>query len=327
MSDSEPPATVRTELNPQELEGLEVLRGVAWGPIWSLIAACRVLRLNPGDVLLEHGATNTSLYLVLDGHLAVRLSSPDSPAVADLDRGETVGELSLIDHRPVSAWVVASAPSRLLQIEEGVFWDLVASSHQFAVNLLLLLSSRLRGNNASLEHSHQLRARWERVATVDVLTELHNRRWFEESWPRLVRRFQFSRDPLSLLMVDIDHFKSFNDHFGHATGDLVLAGVAKTLSRSVRPTDTVVRIGGEELAVILPNTDLAGAMVAAERLRLAVANAQVRSPKDSLLPQVTISVGASQLRDDDSPLRVLERADAALYRAKTEGRNRSVSSE
>lgn len=321
---SAPPPTVRAEISPQELEELGVMRGVAWGPIWGLITSCHVIHLAPNAILLEAGHSNNSLFLVLNGRLSVRLSGPEGASVADLGRGETVGELSLIDDRPASAWVVASEQSRLLRIEEEAFWELVASSHQFAVNLLLLLTSRLRGNNANLERSQQLTARWERVATVDVLTGQHNRRWFEEAWPRLVRRFQFANEPLSIVAVDIDHFKSFNDRFGHAVGDLVLAGVARTIAKRIRPTDTVVRTGGEEMAVILPNTTLAGAIVAAERIRHAVAHAKILAPSGECLPQVTISLGAAILEPADSPADPLERADSALYRAKAEGRNRVI---
>jgi len=256
--------------------------------------------------------------------LSVRLGASDGAEIAVLTKGESVGELSIIDDRPASAWVVAMVPSRLLQIEEGTFWDLVATSHQFAVNLLLLLSSRLRGNNAHLGHSHELTARWERLATVDVLTGQHNRRWFEETWPRLVNRFKYSGDPLSIVMVDIDHFKSFNDQFGHAVGDLVLASVAKTLAQQVRPTDMVVRMGGEELLIVLPHTGLEGAMVAAERVRAAVADARNQTPEGVMLPTVTISLGVTLLTGNDTPTTAVERADRALYQAKAEGRNRVV---
>lgn len=322
--DSEPPVTVRAQVSPQELEDLGVLRGVAWAPIWGLLAECTLVNLEANETLIEAGSVNTSLYLLLTGRLSVRIAKDDETPVAVLCRGETVGEISIIDQRPTSAWVIATEPSRLLRIDERVFWDIVASSHQFAVNLLLLLSSRLRGNIVTLEHTQRLRARWERVASFDVLTGLHNRRWFEESWPRLVRRFQFSGAPLSVLMLDIDHFKGFNDRFGHATGDLVLAGVAKTLVGSMRPTDIVTRLGGEELAVILPETALEGALVAAERIRHAVADAEVRSPEGKLLPQVTISIGAACVLATDTPGKALARADAALYQAKTTGRNRVV---
>lgn len=324
VPDTEPPVTVRAQVSPQELEDLGVLRGVAWAPIWGLIAKCNVITLGAGEVLIEAGKVNTSLYVVLSGRLTVRISKTDEASVAELGRGETVGEISIIDQRPTSAWVVATEPSRLLRIEERVFWDIITSSHQFAVNLLLLLSSRLRGSIVTLDQSHKLRARWEQVATFDVLTGLRNRRWFEETWPRLVRRFQFSGASLSLLILDIDHFKGFNDRFGHATGDVVLAGVAKTLVGSIRPTDMVVRLGGEEIAVVLPGTPLEGAQVVAERIRHAVADAEVRSPDGALLPQVTISIGATELVATDTPAKAVARADAALYRAKASGRNRVI---
>jgi diguanylate cyclase (GGDEF)-like protein len=321
---NQPPATVRAQISPTELEDLGVLRGLALLPVWGIISSCNIVDLEPGSILLRQGQPNNSLFVIIDGRLSVRLGAFDGSEIAQLSKGESVGELSIIDNRPASAWVVATVASRLLQIEEDTFWDLVATSHQFAVNLLLLLASRLRGNNANLGQSQELTARWERLATVDALTGQHNRRWFEETWPRLVSRFKYSGEPLSIVMVDIDHFKSFNDRFGHAVGDLVLTSVAKTLAQQVRPTDMVVRMGGEELLIVLPHTDLKGAILAAERVRTAVANAKSQTPDGATLPQVTISLGVSLLTRDDTPTTAVERADRALYQAKAEGRNRVV---
>jgi diguanylate cyclase (GGDEF)-like protein/PAS domain S-box-containing protein len=155
------------------------------------------------------------------------------------------------------------------------------------------------------------------LAVTDELTGLNNRRALQgklEEEFRLSRRYEH---PLSLLMIDVDHFKKFNDSYGHLAGDEVLKGVALWLRDLVRTTDFVARFGGEEFAVILPNTGLGGALLLAERVRAAIAR-----PRPDL-KSVTISIGVAALTSDHSDVNALvSNADEALYRAKAEGRNR-----
>lgn len=124
------------------------------------------------------------------------------------------------------------------------------------------------------------------------------------------------------MMVDIDYFKRFNDKFGHAAGDQALHAVAQIMLHNVRPTDMLARYGGEEFVALLPDTDLAGAKMAAERIRCAVADAVIMMSDESLLPAVTISIGVAQRQPSMSVETLLAAADAALYRAKANGRNR-----
>ena len=157
-----------------------------------------------------------------------------------------------------------------------------------------------------------------RLATTDELTQLDNRRRFFQRGEQAVAHAARYGEPLSLMMVDIDHFKPINDEFGHATGDLVIRQVANILRLTVREADTVGRLGGEEFALLLPQTPLESAMQLAERLRADVAA--------SNLPElagrtISISIGVAPHQPDDSLTRLLRRADISLYAAKHEGRN------
>jgi diguanylate cyclase (GGDEF)-like protein len=309
-------------LDPKELGRLGILRGVPLESVTGLLQRCAVRQLATGECLLIKGAPNRTMYMILSGVLRVHLDSLESEPVARLEGGQTVGELSVIDESPASATVVAAEPSRLLVVEDDVFWRLVAASHEFAVNLLLLFAERMRANNTVLTRHASLRRQLEREALVDGLTGLHNRRWLDQKLPRLVRRAQRSGEPLSLLVVDIDHFKIFNDTFGHTTGDLVLATVAKTLTECLRPTDMTARYGGEELVVILPDTPLSGAVVAATRLLQRVRELELSDHEGQRLPQITVSVGAAELGEHADHALLFNNADAALYRAKHGGRDR-----
>lgn len=163
-----------------------------------------------------------------------------------------------------------------------------------------------------------------RLTTVDGLTQVHNRRYFDEAIERELSRCRRYGRALSLLLIDVDHFKSINDTFGHPAGDEVLQGFARIIQSCIRNTDIACRFGGEEVAVIMPHTSPADAQVVAERIRSTLqANVWPRHPEHF----VTVSIGlagASGLIEGLTKERWLEAADQALYNAKRNGRNRVV---
>jgi diguanylate cyclase (GGDEF)-like protein len=162
------------------------------------------------------------------------------------------------------------------------------------------------------------------MATTDALTGLMNRRAFSEWAVRDVRRSQRYRDPFSVIIIDVDHFKLINDKRGHNTGDIVLANVGKLLAKSLRSCDVVARWGGEEFVIALPSTPLHGAVEVAERARLELENANILDPRKERVP-VTASFGVAQLGQDEVIEQLVDRADRAMYAAKSSGRNRVAS--
>jgi diguanylate cyclase (GGDEF)-like protein len=163
----------------------------------------------------------------------------------------------------------------------------------------------------------------ERLATTDGLTGLLNHRVFQSRLDEHVAAAVRYSKKLSFLLTDVDHFKKVNDTYGHPAGDEVLRGVARILAREARSTDLVARYGGEEFAIVMPETDAAGALVIAERIREKVAACVFSTGAGDL--RATISIGIATIPDDaQAKARLVELADAALYRAKRGGRNRSV---
>ena len=159
------------------------------------------------------------------------------------------------------------------------------------------------------------------LAMKDALTGIYNRRHFAARLDSEWKRFRRYQRPLSMLLLDVDHFKSINDRYGHAVGDLVIAAVARLCGTQTRDSDVTARIGGEEFAMLLPETELADARAVAERLRAAVAEHVVASNSGPIA--VTASIGAA-LADASmtDPAELMKRADEALYAAKGAGRNR-----
>jgi diguanylate cyclase (GGDEF)-like protein len=164
-----------------------------------------------------------------------------------------------------------------------------------------------------------------KMTIIDALTGAHNKRYFLEFIEREIARCARYRRPLSLLMFDIDHFKSFNDSYGHLTGDQVLRLVGMSLKQTIKGQDITARYGGEEFAVVLPNTALRQALTVADHIRRAVMAKELKKKSTGeILGRVTISVGVSMLKPDDDTDALIERADACLYAAKRNGRNRVI---
>ncbi|OLP18223.1 hypothetical protein BST81_11730, partial [Leptolyngbya sp. 'hensonii'] len=166
----------------------------------------------------------------------------------------------------------------------------------------------------------------QRLAHLDGLTQLANRRRFDEYFELEWRRSMRSDAPLALILCDIDYFKQYNDLYGHQAGDTCLKQVAATVQEMVkRSADLVARYGGEEFAVILPNTDSAGAFHIAETIRLGVQHLAIPHARSSVSPWVTLSLGISSCipSSDISPAALIQAADKGLYKAKQKNRNNS----
>ena len=183
-----------------------------------------------------------------------------------------------------------------------------------------VVRARVRTHMALMQYTRLL----ENLAFLDGLTGIANRRQFdlelEKEWRRMMRR----NAPLSLLMIDIDHFKAFNDHYGHGAGDECLRLVARSIAGVIkRPGDLAARYGGEEFAVILPDTDERGAAVVAESMLRAINALQIAHETSPVAGQVTISLGAASYvpQRHETPQGLINAADRALYLAKTAGRN------
>jgi diguanylate cyclase (GGDEF)-like protein len=183
---------------------------------------------------------------------------------------------------------------------------------------------KVLGNQASISIANaKFHEEIEKMAITDGLTGLFNHRHFQERLKQEFHRLDRFPEPISLLVIDIDHFKEVNDTFGHPVGDSVLKAVSDIIKKTIRNIDVPARYGGEEFAVILLGTDDRGALKMAERLRKAIMKKVFSADKENF--QITVSIGLSTHLDNiRSKEELIEEADKALYHAKKTGRNRSV---
>jgi len=294
------------------LSGVPFLLGLTPAALTELAAYTRIVSFDAGDTIVEV-KTGTPLFVVLDGH--VRIVGPDSDDLAPtvLGPGECFGERAVLNAEPRQDTVQATEDTRLLMLEQQAFRELVARVPSVAIQIIENLSLRIG-------RSEELIRDLSDTAMRDVLTGILNRRAYEERLKEEVERSLRYSEHFSLIIADLDHFKTINDTYGHSTGDIVLHWVGRLLTEHTRSPDTPFRIGGEEFAVLAPATNLEVAHHIAQRLVDIVAEA--RPPLDFEL-KVAMSAGfACCPVNGSSASGLFSQADTALLQAKTEGRNR-----
>lgn len=301
---------------------LRMFRGVDAHLVSHCLSKTSRRDIGEGEILLSPETPNSYVYLILSGQMRVHLDSPDSEAFLKLDTGDCAGEMSIIEEKDPSAWVIAESECHLMVLDKRMLWELIDTSHAFSRNILRVLSSRLRNDNQALAGTSEMIREYQRSAVTDALTELHNRHWMEDMFRRRIDRLQNEGTPATFMMLDVDYFKKFNDQYGHLAGDHALCHVAATLREHFRPTDMIARYGGDEFAVLLPDTDMDEAFSIAERVRKAVHESLETDAGNIGEPPITISVGIADMKSAHTLESLLNDADSALYRAKLQGRDK-----
>lgn len=287
-----------------------------------LLGLCIYRKLAVDEIVLSTREENHYLYVVLKGRLVIQLTQHDDVPFATVEPGECVGEMSIIDSRIPYEKITASEETMVLVIEKEILWRMISVSHEISRNLLYIMSERVRYSNLVIADSLEMQRKYQRYAMTDALTGLHNRGWLDDAFDREVKRSERDHLLLSLIMIDVDNFKHYNDVYGHLAGDQVLAAIAKAIRSPLRPNDLVARFGGEEFAVLLPETNVINAKFIAERLRENVSRADLGMIDGKQLPNVTISLGISTRAPNDTLDMLIADADVAMYHAKQKGRNR-----
>ena len=313
--------TTNSDYKRSLLHSLELFKGVNPDDIQTLLQQCGRRDLAAGELLLSPGAKNEHVFVVLSGGLNVHVGAPETPIIASMEPGACVGEMSIIEDRDPSAYVIGAEDTHLLVIHQTILWNMVDASHDFAKNLLVVLSERVRSHNRVIADNYGELRKFERHATTDALTSLANRHAMEEIFPQEIARCIENERPVAMMMIDVDNFKQFNDMFGHVAGDRALSAVSRVLRAQFRPRDLLVRYGGDEFAVLLPDVATEQAVVIGERVRQSVSGTTGDGSDSLIRIPIKISMGIAELQPNGTLESLISAADKALYRAKHMGRD------
>ena len=301
----------------EHLLHVPLFEGLAPEALTRLGALTRTVSFPAGAKIVEIGESGLSLFVILEGQVRVLYPARSSNfELARLGPGDFFGEMALLNDKLRSATVEAMEDVELLVLEQDDFRDVLLEAPPVALQLIESLSIRIRSAD---EHISVLSDK----AMRDPLTGLLNRRACRERVNEEVDRALRYEERFSLILLDLDEFKSINDTFGHDVGDVVLGWTGRLLTEHTRSADTPFRIGGEEFAILAPSTEGAVAHMVTQRLVDVLAEA--RPPVDFEL-RVTMSGGYACCPDHSASAEALfSVADKALFRAKAEGRNRVCS--
>jgi len=299
---------------------VSLLREVDPVTLQRLLTSCSFRDLAPDEILLTPGRANRHVYIVMSGSVRVHLDDMTGPPYVELPVGECVGELSILGETKVTAHVVGNEAARLMVIDQDLLWLVIDHSPQLARKLLYTLSHRVGSDNLILRRSLRRQRESELNANLDALTGIANRRGLTGYFDDLVEKGETKNQPLSLMMMDIDHFKRFNDTYGHVLGDNVLCAVAGILADNAGD-GMAARYGGEEFSVVLPGYDANQACKHANTIREKIQEIQLWTAQGELIPSITISIGVKQMEPHDTLQTLVHDADSALYCAKRSGRN------
>jgi len=276
--------------------------------------------LEEGALLWREGDPGDSVVILLDGTLAVTDRTPAGEPVVlgTMEPGTIVGEIAAFDGRPRSATVRASSRCRIVRLEATRFRALVEARPDILAELFWLQVDRVRSLTTRVTRAHDR-------AITDQLTRLYNYGFFRDRLSLELERAEATGDSIALVMLDIDHFKVFNDAHGHEEGNRVLVELAEILRAASRRGDILVRYGGEEFAALLYGATAEEAGRFAESVRRSVEGYSFAGAESLPGGRLTVSAGVaatagSAASDDD----LIRAADRCLYRAKEGGRNRVV---
>ena len=297
-----------------------LFRGIPKEDLVICVQAGREVELASGAMLIDPAQSNKEIFIILSGKVLVCLEAEAGNPIKQLGTGDCVGELSIIDDQPPSAYIVAAGPCRLLGIPQAVLWDLLWQQQLLALNLLRILAQRIRENNAVIHSSLELRRDHSSAAESDALTGLRTRAWADDVFPRQLDLCERSGQHATFLLLNVDYFARLNEFYGESAGNEALRHVGRLVCRNLRANDLSARFGGDTVAILMPATGAARARLTAERVRTAIAAATMQLA-DGLAVPLTVSGGLVEWRPGMTYDALCEAAGSALAKAKDGGRN------
>ena len=282
--------------------------------------------LAAGETLFREGDRGDELYILMEGAAAVSIRLPDGGdrEIARFAPGDFFGEMSIFDNAPRSATCIALEKTTLSLLSKKAFGAIISEHPRIALKLMYRMlnvtTQRLRGTSEFVSEMVLWGESARKRAVTDELTGVYNRRFLEDSLGSYVAEAREKGERLSLVMVDLDHFREINELYGHGAGDQTIKDAARVFRTMARETDVIARYGGDEFVIVLPKTDPERATRLMEKVCAGVSALETLKDKKGKITGVTTSMGVAGYPLHASDLSALRAAaDAALYRAKEGG--------
>jgi diguanylate cyclase (GGDEF)-like protein len=301
------------------------------GEIERIMDILRIINVDESQALFRQGDEGHELYIVRSGSIRVSISLHDGREkdITQFSPGDFFGEMSIFENAPRSATCYAVVPSSLYALMGRDFYRLMKDSPSLATKIMFRMSNittrRLRSTGEFLTDMVVWGQRASRRAITDELTGVYNRHFLDDALENQVRRAREAGAQLSVVMVDLDHFRSINDKYGHDVGDAVLLQAVRVFKKHLRERDILARYGGDEFTIVMPQTGSQKAKDIALKVREEMEQLATLQHLPGNLNRVTTSQGVAAFPEHAKDLaELMKRADEALYMAKERGRNRVV---
>jgi diguanylate cyclase (GGDEF)-like protein len=283
------------------------------------------------EVIFPEGSSGEELYIVGMGRVSswIRLADGGAHQVGEFGPGDFFGEMSLIEKAPRSATCQAMEPSSLFVLKGEDFYRLLEEQPGIAIKIMNRMLDAMADRSIRTSEFLSDMVRWgdeaRKRAVLDGLTGLFNRRFLDESLRDGLQKARTGGSPLTLIMMDLDHFRQINQNYGADTGDQAIRALVPVLRAVLRADDVPARCGGDEFAILLPNTPGGEALRLAQEICAGVRELDFFAGKGGPLERITTSQGIACFPEHAADLKALwEAADRALYRAKEQGRDRAA---
>lgn len=314
--------------NASFLSSVQIFRDLSTSEREELIKLLSDVSLEEGDVLFRQGDRGDELFIVREGTVASTVDLPDDQQleIATFNAGDFFGEMSIFDSAPRSATCHAKERSKLFRLPGDTFHDLMRNDPDAAIKImyemLSITTQRLENTSQFLSDMVQWGEEAQKRAVTDQFTGLFNRRFLDQAVEEQVRKAKKNNTPLSIVMLDLDHFNDINNEYGQDVGDEVILAVVPVFNKHFRETDIVSRYGGDEFTILMPDTTAEAAYNVCSRICKEVAQLPILKNRGGAIEQVTTSQGIAALSENVRSVAALkEHADQALYQAKERGRN------
>ena len=291
----------------------------------------KVIKISNGETLFKEGDIGKELYIVKSGIIILYIDLPDGN-VRELTRfvsGDFFGEMSIFENAPRSATCFCSEDGVLLSLHADSFFNIINNNPEIAIKIMYrmlnITTSRLQNVGEFLSDIIQWGDTARKRAITDELTGVFNRRFLDDAIEEYFSSSKKNKNPLSLIMIDMDHFREINECYGQKTGDLAICSVAKVFKKQLKDLGIVARYGGDEFTILLPNTGIEDVIKISQKIHRCVSRIQILKDLKGPIKRLSLSQGVAVFpQDGDNVKSIWSKADQSLYRAKEEGRNRII---